>query len=82
MRMTSSEDLVFTDGSQEIFIKAGTNTMRGMDMVKCSGQMALFIKVCGTRVSSMAKVAWNSQIRRSKKEYFRIIFSKGLYTTD
>jgi hypothetical protein len=47
--------MVYLSGRVEITIEVIMLKMRGMDMVKCIGQMGLIIRVSGLRVSNMAK---------------------------
>ena len=52
--MTKSEATECSNGPPEAYIRATIKTMRGKDMERCTGQMALCIRENGIMVSNMA----------------------------
>ncbi len=50
-----------------------------MVLERCTGLMGHIIRVTGREVYSKAMESYLFQEKESRKEFFQIIFSKGLY---
>ena len=62
MRMTKKMELDFLPGSLEISTKGVIRTMRGMDMARCTGKMAVLTKESGSMEFKMVSAGWSSQM--------------------